>query len=55
LSTGFFSDLSHKPEKNSGALKKNSGVKERKFLQALKKTLIYQDLDFQKSRCRIIG
>jgi hypothetical protein len=40
LSTGFFSDLYHKPEKksgdklkkNSGALKKNSGVKELKFL-----------------------
>ena len=40
LSTGFFSDLYHKPEKNSddklkknsGVLKKNSGVQDLKFI-----------------------
>ena len=49
----FFSDLYHKPEKKSGdKLKKKSGVQE---LKGLKQTLINQDLNFQKSRCRING
>ena len=61
LSTGFFSDLYHKPEKNSGdKLKKNSGDKLKKNsglqeLKGLKQTLISQDLHFQKSRYRLNG
>ena len=42
-------------KKTSGALKKNSGVQDLKFFESLKKTLISQDLDFQKSRCRLKG
>ena len=49
-------DLYHKPEKNPGdKLKKNSGVQDLKFFQGLKQTLNFQDLDFQKSRCRLKG
>ena len=55
--------MNHEPEKNSGdklkknsgELKKNSGVQELKFFWGLKETLIYQDLDFQKLRCRLNG
>ena len=36
-------------------LGKNPGLQDLKFFYGLKQTLISQDLDFQKSRCRLKG
>ena len=36
-------------------LKKNQGLQNLKFFQGLKQTMISQDLDFQKSGCRLKG
>ena len=50
--------LYYKLEKNPGdKLKKKSryAAQDLKFFQGLNKTLISQDLDFQKSRCRLKG
>ena len=38
-----------------GDLEKNPGLQDLKFFQGLKLTVIFQDLDFQKSRCRLKG
>ena len=49
-------DLHHKPEKNqANKVKKITGVQDLKFFQGLKQTVISQDIDFQKSRCRLKG
>ena len=44
-----------KLKKKSGVLKKKSVLQDLKFFQGLKQTLISQDLDFQKSMCRLKG
>ena len=47
-------DLYHKPEKNPGdKLKKKSRFAGPEIFLGLNNTLISQDLDFQKSRCRL--
>ena len=38
-----------------GDLEKNPGLQDLKFFYGLKQTLIFQDLDFLKSRCRLKG
>jgi hypothetical protein len=58
LSTGFFSDLYHKPEKNSGdKLKKKIRCTEKNLRCTGTEIFIRfeTDLDFQKSRSRMNG
>ena len=48
--------LYYKSEKNPGdKLKKNPGLQDLKFFFGLKHKLIFQDLDFQKLKCRLKG
>ena len=42
-------------EKNLRCTENNSVLQDLKFFSGLKQTLISQDLDFQKSRCRLNG